>query len=683
MANIAYLRERFTQARLYRKDCERFRALAKPKPGQRPDYDAGLEILADVLEGEVRVQVHCYTRSDIEALLRLADEMKFQVAAIHHALEAYKVAPLLAEKGVGVCTWADWWGFKQEAVDGIPANASICTQSGVVVAIHSDSASDIQRLPHEAAKAVRAGLSPEDAIRAITLNAAKILGIDGQVGSIEVGKQADFAVFTKHPLDAFARCDLTVVDGQVVYDRAIAEAAQALAREALTIPLERAPAPGFLIGGATVHPVSSPPFENGFVVVQEGRITHAGPDMPEDARDLIVVNAMGLHVYPGLIDTGCQVGLVEVSSDPNLNESGSARLFAADTRVTDGLNPDSRTIAVARSTGVTTALIVPGGNPIAGLGAVIDLEGPTAASMIARDAAVLSVNLTGRTRGRARGEKKGGTRTELLRELRREFHEALRHKEKIEAYERKKARYEAKQAERARKAESKGEGENPDSESNEDPDGEEDKKKDEEKEPPTAPDRKPHLDAMLLALSGEIPVLVSAHTAHDIQLALSLADEFSLRLILSQGTEAYRMREQLAERKIPITFGPFTTQPSRYETRNAIYESPALLHEAGILFSLRTGSSHNVARLPSHAGLTVAYGLPEEAALRAITLDAAKVLGIDEDYGSIEVGKIANLVVTDGDILQPTTQVKRLFIRGREVGLSSHQSELGDRYRTK
>lgn len=190
-----------------------------------PDRDPGLETLVGAMEGRVLVHVHCYRADDMLAMLALSDDMGFSVRSFHHALEAYKIRDELAKRHVAVSTWADWWGFKMEAYDGIPENAALVHEAGGRAIIHSDSAEGIQRLNQEAAKALasgrRAGViaSDDDAIRWMTINPAWALGIDETTGSLEAGKDADVVVWDKSPLSVYASAELVFVDGVLRWSR--------------------------------------------------------------------------------------------------------------------------------------------------------------------------------------------------------------------------------------------------------------------------------------------------------------------------------------------------------------------------------------------------------------------------------------------------------------------------------
>lgn len=212
---------RMGELALLRQELQRAREYASARAGKSPPpQDLDLDVLADVLAGRVRVNLHCYRSHDIAGWFRVADEFGFRIVTVHHALETYKVRDLLAAHGTGIATWPDWWGFKQEAFDGIPEGAALVSNAGVPVATHSDSPSHVQRFNVEAAKMVRYGMTEADALESITLDPARLLGVDRWVGSIDPGKHADLALFDKHPLDGTALCQKTWIDGELVYDRA-------------------------------------------------------------------------------------------------------------------------------------------------------------------------------------------------------------------------------------------------------------------------------------------------------------------------------------------------------------------------------------------------------------------------------------------------------------------------------
>ncbi len=222
----AVLREAFLEARAYRKEWTGWEAKAKAAgaKGEKPvppRRDLRKETLADVLDGKVLVYAHAYRADEMLMLMKVADDFGFKVRTFEHGLEAYKVASEIARHGAGVGTFIDWWSFKMETVDAIPYNPAILARHGVSVALDSDSDELARRLYWDAAKAVKyGGVSEEEALRMITRNPARHLGVERYVGSLEAGKQADIAIFSGHPLSPAARCEMTLVDGQVYFDRA-------------------------------------------------------------------------------------------------------------------------------------------------------------------------------------------------------------------------------------------------------------------------------------------------------------------------------------------------------------------------------------------------------------------------------------------------------------------------------
>src|SRR5881394_967649 len=222
MGNMAGYRAAFIQAEAYRRKWDKWN---KDHQGDPPDRSLRNESLAEVLRGNIYVQNHCYRADEMAQMLDLAHEFGFKIRSFHHAVEAYKIADVLAREGTAVSIWSDWWGFKEEAMGGIYENAALVQQAGGRVVIHSDDASGIQRLNQEAAKAMyhgrRAGIpiSRDQAVRWFTANPAWALGLDSIVGTLEAGKMADVVLWSADPLSVYARAIQVYNDGWLVYDR--------------------------------------------------------------------------------------------------------------------------------------------------------------------------------------------------------------------------------------------------------------------------------------------------------------------------------------------------------------------------------------------------------------------------------------------------------------------------------
>jgi imidazolonepropionase-like amidohydrolase len=221
MGQEAVLRDAFVRAREYRQEWADYRArTAGGEALVAPRRDLELEPLVEVLEGTRLVHAHSYRADEMLMLLELADEFGFRVATLQHALEAYKIAPEIAAHGAGMSTFADMWGYKIEAYDAIPYNVAITMRAGVLSTINSDDDGRARRLNIDAAKLVRyGGLSDDEALATITINGARQLGIGDRVGSIEVGKDADLAIWNGHPLSVYSSVDATYIDGEVIFSR--------------------------------------------------------------------------------------------------------------------------------------------------------------------------------------------------------------------------------------------------------------------------------------------------------------------------------------------------------------------------------------------------------------------------------------------------------------------------------
>ncbi len=222
MGNVAGYRAAWIKAKAYKDKLDKS---GKGK-GDAPDRDLQLETLVGVLSGDIIVHNHCYRADEMAVMIDVAKEFGYRIGTFHHAVESYKVADLLAKEDICSAMWADWWGFKMEAFDGVRENIALVDAAGACAIVHSDSATGTQRLNQEAAKAMTSGnragikIAPEHAIRWVTANAAKSLGIDKVTGTLEVGKDADVVLWSRDPFSVYAHADQVFVDGALVYDRA-------------------------------------------------------------------------------------------------------------------------------------------------------------------------------------------------------------------------------------------------------------------------------------------------------------------------------------------------------------------------------------------------------------------------------------------------------------------------------
>ena len=402
MGNVAGYRAAWLRAGKYRDDWEEYarKTDAGEKNLKHPDRDLELDTLAGVLAGEILVQNHCYRADEMVTMIEIAREFDYQISAFHHAVEAYKIADVLAQNGICADVWADWWGFKMEAFDGIRENAALVHAAGACAIMHSDGGG-IQRLNQEAAKAMAAGnrigleLREEDAIRWLTINPAKSIGVGDQTGSLEAGKSADVVVWSGDPFSVYSQAE-RVLHRRRAGVRPQRQGAPAglrfLSRQCGDEPMKRAlltlalaaaggvagslPAETIAITDGTIQTMGpAGAVEHGTVVIVDWKIAAvgAGVQIPPEARR---IDARGRVVTPGLFNSLTRLGIVEVSAVEGSADSGVAsdRITAA-FDVADAINPRSTLIAVNRIEGLTRAVVAPtaGSSLIAGQGAVIHL----------------------------------------------------------------------------------------------------------------------------------------------------------------------------------------------------------------------------------------------------------------------------------------------------------------------
>jgi imidazolonepropionase-like amidohydrolase len=224
MGNVAGYRRAWQAASEYRERLRRWRS-SGADPERRPERNLQLETLAGVLDGEILVHNHCYRADEMITMINIAREFGYKITSFHHAVEAYKVRDILAAGGICSSMWADWWGFKLEAYDGIRENVALVDQAKGCAIVHSDDPNGTQRLNQEAAKAMRAGreagfqIERADAIKWVTVNPARALGIDNVTGSLQPGKNADVVIWSSDPFSVYSRAEQVFIDGALLYDR--------------------------------------------------------------------------------------------------------------------------------------------------------------------------------------------------------------------------------------------------------------------------------------------------------------------------------------------------------------------------------------------------------------------------------------------------------------------------------
>jgi imidazolonepropionase-like amidohydrolase len=397
--------------------------------------------------------------------------------------------------------------------------------------------------------------------------------------------------------------------------------------------------------GATVHTVSGPDLDNATVVIVNGRITAVGRNLTPPA-DAEIISCAGKHLYPGFVSALSALGLTEINSVAGTNDYQETGTTNPDLRAEVGVNPESELLPVAIANGVTSALIAGRGGAIAGTSALMHLSGWTREDMTLRAPAGLHVLWPNMTPVHAffetrTDEQQAKDRDQAIDNIRRAFDDA-------------RAYWKARDAEG--------------------------------KTGVPRHDRDVKWDAMGRALRGEIPVLFHAAALNQIRAVLRFADEQKLpRVILVGGGDAWRVADELKARDIAVIAGPTLEMPRRrYEPYDEAYSVPAKLARAGVRYCVSDGGSAfgamNARNLPYHAAMAAAFGLPRDEALKSVTLYPAQILGVGDQVGSIETGKIADLVLTDGDPLEITTHVEKVWVAGKPQSMESRQTRLFEKY---
>ena len=388
------------------------------------------------------------------------------------------------------------------------------------------------------------------------------------------------------------------------------------------------------ITGGSLFTITQGVIEGGTLLIEDDRITGIGEvTIPTDTE---IIDATGMVIMPGLIDGFTNLGTAELESfGPDHDETTTP--MTPHLRVIDALNPDNRFIRAARRTGITLVLSAPGeGNLLSGQSAVIQLAGTRMEDMVIRFPAAIHATFGEGPKARyGVNNQMPMTRMGIAAMMRQSLIEAMEHAEKFESYEQKLLEYES--------------GDKEDSDK------------------PTSPARDLKNEALIPVVRGELPLIISADRYDDILTALRIAEEFDLRIILIHGSDSYRVAEKLAEENIPVIIGPSVSRDPRQETMKAVPDLAVRLHDAGVKIAFQTGSIANVRGLLAEARYAVQHGLPAMEAIKALTLNPATIFSIDEDYGSLEVGKKATFTIFDDDPISQLARVQTVFIDGKKI----------------
>ena len=691
MGEAVVLREALHRARDYRQqwnDYEKRRVAGVPTlPLLAPRRDLAMEALVEVLEG--KRWVHAHANSDKKTgealrgmlmLMRLADEFGFKLIAFHHAPDAFKIADELARHGTGASIFGTF-------LIQTSYNAVVLMRKGVTVSVNSDGPPNGRDLNQQVGMLMKTGLTEDEALALVTINPAKQLNVDKRVGSIEVGKDADLTIWDHYPLGFSAVADRVFIDGQLYFSREYDKERQAWLEgerqrlEGLGALGERvlphdtpgqnaAPrrasedTPGrdagprraggdtdgrdgspsrprstsYLIQHAKVFPVSGPTLADGSVVITDGRIADVGTSVAVPAG-ATVIDGRGLSVYPGLFDPDSNLGMTDSHPESLFGP------FAPHLDASISFIPETEEIPIVRGIGITHVLARPARGIIPGQGEIMHLAGWTGEEMLGRPRAALLLAFP--TVGDLEYTEDERFQVTPWSAVKPVYDRRVRQLRDFFASAR------AYQTAKAQRAVETGWAEND------------------------------VLEAMIPVLTRQEVVIIEAANAVDIQAAVQFAKDENLNYVLAAHANAWRVVDLLKANGVRVLLGSTITYPDDEDAAYDIsYRTPAILHEKGVPFAFSTvGNRLNLARLfVQSAANAIAHGLPRDVALRAMTLAPAEFLGVADVLGTIDKGKIANLVVTAGDLFEAQTEVKYVFINGEPTSLRTEETELYEKY---
>lgn len=411
----------------------------------------------------------------------------------------------------------------------------------------------------------------------------------------------------------------------------------------------------FILQGGTVHTLTNGVIENGSILVRDGRIIGVGKNLtPPDGAQVIHID--GMQVYPGMIDSASMIGLNGLAESPVSSDVSEPGLIHPQLRAVTAVQSDSDQIAMSRANGVTSAIVFPDGDLLPGQLSLVHLDGSNNDHMSILPAAAMHLHFPIIATMRVWKHESDEDDEELGSGVRYQPMPYPEAKKQHDEHLRELNRF-FDQARRYRKAKLAG-------------------------AKNLAPDLR--FEAMIPVLDGTMPVFVTAVREREIREAIAFADKQKIKMILADAGECYKVIDLIKAHKIPVVLQPTLSLPlDEDDPYDRAYTIPAELYRAGIPFAIATFSANSVRNLPYQAAAAVAFGLPQEEAYKAVSLNAAQIFGVGKRYGSIEEGKVADLIVTTGDPLDARTLVKQVYINGKAQDLDTRQQQLYQKYKAR
>jgi imidazolonepropionase-like amidohydrolase len=625
MGEMAVLRNVFGQAQQYLND--------RPRK-----IDWKTESLLPALTRKLPVRINCHNAHDIRNAILFSEVFNLRLI-IEGGTEAYNVINQIKWSDAPVIVTEAFEPGRQYPKDDTrdimlgrvnPANAKLLAEAGIKFALSAPTDETIGDLQFVAGYAVSQGLSPEEALRAVTMTPAEILGIADRTGSIETGKDADLVIMTSWPFDVHAVVDKTLIDGKIVYSRSETKQEKKEAEKA-SITAIRA---------GRILTASRGTISDGLILIKGDKIVYVGEskDIPEKAT---VINAAQSVVIPGMIDIHSHLGLHWESEPVRMNPasptsgSGSANLVS----ITDAIKPNDEAFRDVLRSGVTSVLLAPEtGGLVSGNAALIKLTGDRTKDMIVKEYAAVKFSMLD-----------SNAKMTQIWEARELLKRAKEYAEKWEQYERAFEEYER----RRQYEKDKDNGKN-------------NKESDEEDalKEPERPRRDTNLELLRGLFERKMPAIVHADRADEIRNTLKVfRDEYNLDVVILGGDDGYRVTDELRKYNVGVAIGPDIL---RYEKGKAINNAD-LLTRSRLRVALHTSATSGTQYLPMNAAYAVRYGMDEDNAFRAVTIYPAELLHVDDRIGSIDEGKDADLVILSGEPFDFRSRVEKVIVNGRIV----------------